>query len=163
MHPKAERFAQRLRDMGARGEVRELPASAHTAVQAAAALDTTVSQIVKSLVFLAGDKPMMVLASGVNQVDTEKVGRIVGETVGRADAKTVRTATGYSIGGVPPVAHATTLRIIVDRDLLALPELWAAGGTPNAVFPMTPEELLRLTGGEVADVRQDAVDAEAVG
>ncbi|MBL7499576.1 YbaK/EbsC family protein [Frankia sp. CNm7] len=155
MHPTVERFQERLRELGASGEARELPNSSHTATEAAEALGTAVGQIVKSLVFLAGEKPIMVLASGENQVDTDKVAALVGEPVGRAGAKTVREATGYAIGGVPPVAHATELRILVDRDLLAHAELWAAAGTPNAVFPTNPDELIAITGGEWADIRHE--------
>lgn len=155
MHPTAERFQEKLRELGAAGEVRELPNSSHTATEAAVELGTTVDRIVKSLVFLAGEKPLMVLCSGVNQVDTDKVAGVVGEPVGRAGAKTVREATGYAIGGVPPVGHAHPLRILIDRDLMTHSELWAAAGTPNAVFPTTPDELVALTGGEVVDIRVD--------
>jgi prolyl-tRNA editing enzyme YbaK/EbsC (Cys-tRNA(Pro) deacylase) len=155
MHPTVERFQERLRELGAAGVARELPNSSHTANEAAEALGTSVGQIVKSLVFLAGDKPVMVLASGVNQVDTDKVAALVGAPVGRAGARTVREATGYSIGGVPPVAHATEMRILLDRDLLCHAELWAAAGTPNAVFPTNPDELVAITHGEWADVRHE--------
>ncbi|OHV28769.1 MULTISPECIES: YbaK/EbsC family protein [Pseudofrankia] len=155
MHPTVERFQTRLRDLGAMGEARELPNSSHTATEAAEALDVSVGQIVKSLVFLAGEKPIMVLASGDNQVDTEKVAELLGEPVGRAGAKTVREATGYAIGGVPPVGHATEMRILVDRDLLAHAELWAAAGTPNAVFQTNPDELIAITRGEWADIRHE--------
>jgi prolyl-tRNA editing enzyme YbaK/EbsC (Cys-tRNA(Pro) deacylase) len=155
MHPTVERFQERLRELGATGEARELPNSSHTANEAAEALGVTVAQIIKSLVFLAGDKPVMVLACGANQVDTEKVAALVGESVGRAGAKTVREVTGYAIGGVPPVAHATPMRVLVDRDLLAHAELWAAAGTPSAVFPTNPDELVAITRGEWADIKVD--------
>ena len=155
MHPTVERFQVRLRELGCAGEARELPNSSHTATEAAEALGTSVGQIVKSLVFLAGDEPFMVLASGVNRVDTDKVAALVDAPVGRAGARTVREATGYAIGGVPPVAHATEMRILIDRDLLAHAELWAAAGTPNAVFPTNPDELHAITHGEWADVRHE--------
>jgi len=155
MHPTVERFQERLRALGAIGEARELPNSSHTASEAAEALGVSVAQIVKSLVFLAGEHPIMVLASGENQVDTEKVAALLGEPVGRAGAKTVREATGYAIGGVPPVAHASEMRILIDRDLLAHAQLWAAAGTPNAVFPTNPDELVAITRGEWADIRHD--------
>jgi prolyl-tRNA editing enzyme YbaK/EbsC (Cys-tRNA(Pro) deacylase) len=153
MHPTVERFQERLRELGAAGAARELPNSSHTATEAAEELGTTVGQIVKSLVFLAGETPIMVLASGANQVDTEKLAVLTGEPVGRAGAKTVREATGYAIGGVPPVAHATRMRIFLDRDLLTHAELWAAAGTPNAVFPTNPDELVAITHGEWADLK----------
>jgi prolyl-tRNA editing enzyme YbaK/EbsC (Cys-tRNA(Pro) deacylase) len=155
VHPTVERFQQRLRALGAGGEARELPNSSHTASEAAEALGATVAQIVKSLVFLAGEEPIMVLASGANQVDTEKVATLVGVPVGRAGARTVRDATGYAIGGVPPVGHSTEMRILLDRDLLLHAELWAAAGTPNAVFPTNPDELHDLTCGEWADIKVD--------
>jgi prolyl-tRNA editing enzyme YbaK/EbsC (Cys-tRNA(Pro) deacylase) len=155
MHPTVERFQERLRELGGTGPARELPNSSHTASEAADALGVSVGQIVKSLVFMAGESPIVVLASGENQVDTEKVALLLGTPVGRAGAKTVREATGYAIGGVPPVGHATAMRILVDRDLLAHAELWAAAGTPNAVFQTDPDELIAITHGEWVDIRQE--------
>lgn len=118
-------------------------------------MGATLGQIVKSLVFTAGGDPLLVIASGSNRVSTAKVGAIVGAAVERADAELVKRATGFSIGGVPPVAHARPLRILVDRDLLGYDEVWAAAGMPNAVFPIAPDELVRVTGGEPADVREE--------
>jgi prolyl-tRNA editing enzyme YbaK/EbsC (Cys-tRNA(Pro) deacylase) len=112
-----------------------------------------VGAIVKSLVFTADGEPVMVLASGDHQVDTDAVAQVLGvERVKRADADTVRAATGFAIGGVPPVAHATELRVVVDKHLASYDVLWAAAGTPHAVFPTSYDDLVRLTGGTPADV-----------
>jgi prolyl-tRNA editing enzyme YbaK/EbsC (Cys-tRNA(Pro) deacylase) len=153
MHPNVERVTGVLRGAGARGDVRELADSTRTAAEAAAALGVPVGAIVKSLVFAADGEPVLVLASGDHQVDTGAVARVLGAThVRRADADTVRDATGFAIGGVPPVAHAVSLRTVVDRHLATYDELWAAAGTPNAVFATTFDELVRLTGGVPADI-----------
>ena len=153
MHPNVERVAAALRDGDANGEIRELSDSARTADEAAAALQVPVGAIVKSLVFTADDEPVMVLASGDHKVDTAAVATALGVgKVRRADADAVRAATGFPIGGVPPVAHSTELRILVDRHLASYDVLWAAAGTPHAVFSTSFEELVRLTGGTTADV-----------
>ncbi len=132
--------------------VREFAASTATASDAAAAIGTTVGRIVKSLVFLAGDQPVLVLASGPNHVDVEKVGRLLGKPITRPSADLVKTLTGFSIGGVPPVGHAQRLSTLVDRDLLRYDEVWAAAGTPKAVFSISPADLVRITDGLVEDV-----------
>ena len=153
MHPNVERVATVLREGGATGEVRELADSTRTAADAAAALGVPVGAIVKSLVFAADGEPVLVLASGDHQVDTHAVARLLGVAhVGRADAHLVRDATGFAIGGVPPVGHARPLRTVVDRHLESFGTVWAAAGTPNAVFSTTYDELVRLTGGAPADV-----------
>jgi prolyl-tRNA editing enzyme YbaK/EbsC (Cys-tRNA(Pro) deacylase) len=126
--------------------------STATAAGAAAALGTTVGRIVKSLIFVAGGQPILVLASGPNRVDVEKVGQLVGRTVARASADQVRQHTGFAIGGVPPVGHTTHLEAFVDRDLLQYDQVWAAAGTPNSVFPIDPDVLVHITNGRVADV-----------
>lgn len=153
LHPNVARVARALHDGGARGEVRQLDSSTRTAQEAADALGVPVGAIVKSLVFTADDSPVLVLASGDHQVDTHKVaGTLTATTVTRADADTVRAATGFPIGGVAPLAHPQPLRTVVDRHLATYDVLWAAAGTPHAVFPTTYDELLRLTGGAPADV-----------
>ena len=119
-------------------QMREFDERTATAVDAAAAIGTTVERIVKSLVFMAGDQPIMVLASGPNRVDVDKVARIVGQPITRAKADQVRQVTGFAIGGVPPVGHLQPLATYVDRDLLQYDEVWAAAGTPNAVFCIQP-------------------------
>lgn len=127
---------------------------ARTSQQAADALGVTVAQIAKSLVFTVNGQPIMVIASGVNRVDEGKLGALAGGTIKRASPDTVRQATGYAIGGVPPVAHASALPIYIDRDLLQYDVIYGAAGVPECVFPLTPDELVRATGGRVADVKE---------
>jgi prolyl-tRNA editing enzyme YbaK/EbsC (Cys-tRNA(Pro) deacylase) len=143
-----------LRAHGVEREIIELGESTRTASEAAAACGVAVAQIVKSLVFLAGEEPILVLASGANLVDEARLGTLTGQPVRRADAAMVRSTTGFAIGGVPPVGHARALRVFVDRDLTRLPEVIAAAGTPRAVFRLTPDELCRMTGGAVVDLKR---------
>ena len=153
VHPGTQRVAQALRDGGARGQVRRLEDSTRTAQEAADALGAPIGAIVKSLVFTADDEPVLVLASGDHQVDLAKVAAALGaDRVVRADADTVRAATGYPIGGVAPLAHPQPLRTIVDRHLATYEVLWAAAGTPHAVFPTTYDELVRLTAATPTDI-----------
>ena len=135
-------------------QVREFDERTATAVDAAAAIGTSVERIVKSLVFMAGDQPIMVLASGPNRVDVDKVARLVGQPITRARADQVRDLTGFAIGGVPPVGHRQPLATYVDRDLLQYDAVWAAAGTPNAVFRIPPADLVRITNGVVEDLAQ---------
>lgn len=150
--------AQRVQDaLAARGcsaRVREMPASTRTAAEAAAACGCAGGAIVKSLVFRGAvpGQAILVLTSGANRVQEKRLGRLLGEKLARADADFVRAATGYAIGGVPPLGHATEMRVVMDRDLQDHAEIWAAAGTPRAVFPTTPEELARLTGAQVLNV-----------
>jgi prolyl-tRNA editing enzyme YbaK/EbsC (Cys-tRNA(Pro) deacylase) len=150
--PAALRVQDAIRRLGIAGAVVELPVHARTSQQAADALGVTVGRIVKSLVFLAGDRPVLVVASGANRVDEGKLGRLTGAPVRRADADAVRRATGYAIGGVPPVGHASPLATYVDRDLLQYELVYAAAGVPECVFPLSPAELVQGTGGVVADL-----------
>jgi prolyl-tRNA editing enzyme YbaK/EbsC (Cys-tRNA(Pro) deacylase) len=156
VHQNAQRVEAMLRAGGATGEVVELDDSARTAAEAAASLGVEIGAIVKSLVFAADGLPVIVLASGDHQVDTAKVARVLGvEKVKRADADLVRAATGFPIGGVAPVAHPEPLPTVVDEHLSTFEVVWAAAGTPHAVFPTTFEELVRLTAGTVANVAAD--------
>jgi len=138
-------------------QVVELPQtrSARTSAEAAAAVGCTVGQIAKSIVFRAArsQRPVLVLTSGVNRVSESAVAVLVGEPLAKADADFVRARTGFVIGGVPPVGHAEPTMTFIDEDLLQYAEIWAAAGTPNAVFRLTPEELVRLTEGKVAKVK----------
>lgn len=154
--PAAARVQAALQAHNLESEVIQLAESARTAAEAAAACGVAVGQIVKSLVFLAGDEPILVLVSGANQADERRLGALSGRAVRRADADTVRSSTGYAIGGVPPVGHPRPLRVFIDRDLLGYDRLIAAAGTPHAVFPITPADLCRVTGGAVADVKRAA-------
>jgi prolyl-tRNA editing enzyme YbaK/EbsC (Cys-tRNA(Pro) deacylase) len=153
----ARRVQEALAARGFDFQIREFPASTRTSAEAAAAIGCTVAQIAKSLIFRAkrSDRPVLVMASGVNRVDEKALAALVGEPIGRADADFVRRTTGFAIGGVPPVGHASPPITLIDRDLMGLQEIWAAAGTPNAVFRLTPPELVAVTGGQVADIKQD--------
>jgi len=152
-HPSTQRVAQALRAGGASGDVHQLADSTRTAQEAADVLGVPVGAIVKSLVFTADGEPVLILASGDHQVDVAKIaGTLDAEKVVRANADTVRAATGYPIGGVAPVAHPAPLRTLVDTHLGGFDVVWAAAGTPHSVFPTTYDELVRLTGGRPADV-----------
>jgi prolyl-tRNA editing enzyme YbaK/EbsC (Cys-tRNA(Pro) deacylase) len=136
-------------------EVREFPEGTTTAADAARAVGCDLDQIVKSLVFMADGRPVLVLTSGGNRVDLAKVGRQVGAgRVRKADANQARTATGFSIGGTPPFGHPAPLAVLIDRDLTRFGEVWAAAGTPRHVFPITPPDLVRASGGNVCDVAE---------
>jgi prolyl-tRNA editing enzyme YbaK/EbsC (Cys-tRNA(Pro) deacylase) len=156
MKPAAQRVQVTLEGLGLDRRVLQLAVDARTSQQAADAVGVGVGQIVKSLVFTRDGRPILVLASGVNRVDEAKLGEVAGGRIARADADTVRAATGYAIGGVPPVGHATALDTYIDEDLLGHELLYAAGGVPECVFPLSPAELVRITGGRVVDVKQAA-------
>jgi len=147
--PATAKTAQRVQALlGPDYQVLEFEQSTRSAADAAAAIGCPVAAIAKSLVFRGADGAgVLVIASGANRVDESKVAALVGRAIGRADADFVREHTGYAIGGVAPVGHTRPLTIVLDRDLLALGEIWAAAGTPNAVFRMTPQQLRELTGG----------------
>ncbi len=133
--------------------VRRFPAGTRTAEDAARAIGVQLGQIVKSLVFVADAETLVVLCSGAARVDLTKLAPAVGvAAVRRATANEAREATGYAIGGVPPFAHARECRVICDRGLFAFDEVWAASGLPDAVFPIAPSELVRLSGATVAAI-----------
>ena len=140
--------------LGDSSQVLEFDAGTRTAADAAAAIGCTVAEIAKSLLFRAKDsgRAVLVVASGVNRVDEKKVAALIGEKIARADADFVREMTGFAIGGVPPVGHATAPITLIDEDLMKFATIWAAAGTPNAVFQLKPAELAELTGGQVANV-----------
>ncbi len=150
----AQRVQDALGALGCTARVREMPASTRTAADAAAACGCEQGAIVKSLIFRGAEtrQGILVLTSGTNRVHEKRLGRQLGEKLARADADFVRAATGYAIGGVPPLGHATQLRVVMDRDLHAYAQIWAAAGTPSAVFPATPEELAHLTQAQVMEV-----------
>lgn len=150
MHPQALRVQQFLAEAGSSAQVQEIPDSTRTALEAAAAVGCEVGQIVKSLIFVL-DPPgevILLLVSGANRVHEQIVGRLLGGTLGKANADQVQIATGYAIGGIPPIGHARPLPTYIDTDLLKYAQVWAAAGTPHAVFPISPEELVRITGGK---------------
>jgi prolyl-tRNA editing enzyme YbaK/EbsC (Cys-tRNA(Pro) deacylase) len=149
-----DRFLARAAEAGLDPQVREFPEGTRTAVDAASAIGCDVAAIVKSLVFVAGDRPVLVLTSGANRVDEVTLSEALAvATLRKATAEEVRDATGYAIGGTPPFGHDTDLPVVCDRDLTHLDEVWAAAGSPTTVFPLAPHELLRVTGARVADVR----------
>ena len=139
---------------GSEATVIELPDSARTAEEAAAAVGCPVGAIVKSLVFRgeASGGLWLILTSGANRVHERRLGRLLGDPLARADADAVRAATGYAIGGVPPLAHATTLPAVMDEELLGYEAIWAAAGTPRCVFRATPQEIAQMTGARIAPV-----------
>ncbi|MBX3054425.1 MAG: YbaK/EbsC family protein [Caldilineaceae bacterium] len=151
----AQKVQDALAASGVLLQVVEMPQSTRTAADAALAVGCDVAQIAKSLIFRARetDRPVLVIASGNNRVDVEKVAALLGEPIGKADADFVRARTGFVIGGVPPVGHAETLPTLIDEDLLAFAEIWAAAGTPNAVFRLLPAQLVAVTDGIVGDVK----------
>jgi prolyl-tRNA editing enzyme YbaK/EbsC (Cys-tRNA(Pro) deacylase) len=141
-----DRVTAALARAGVDAEIREFPESTRTAPEAAAAVGCEVGQICKSLVFRVGEDPLLVIASGANRVDEGRFGAT------KADAAFVREQTGYAIGGVPPLAHARPIETVVDEDLLAYDVVWAAAGTPRAVFAIAPDALVAVSGGRVARV-----------
>jgi prolyl-tRNA editing enzyme YbaK/EbsC (Cys-tRNA(Pro) deacylase) len=157
LKPSAQRVQDLLRDRGFDLTVVEMPDSTRTSAEAAAACGCTVAQIGKSLVFraAASGRPVLVVASGVNRVDEKKVAAALGERLERADPDFVRASTGFAIGGVAPVGHPVAPAVYLDADLMALERIWCAAGTPNAVFELTPADLLAMTGGTVLELRKD--------
>ncbi|TVZ90364.1 YbaK/EbsC family protein [Streptomyces sp. BK340] len=145
--------AEALAAAGVQTEIRELPDSARTAAEAAAALGCEVAAIANSLVFLSGGEPLLVMTSGGHRVDTALLAERLGlGPIERATAKQVREATGQAIGGVAPTGHPAPLRTVVDIALAEHPLVWAAAGTPHTVMPLSYDELLRVTGGTPAKV-----------
>jgi len=140
--------------LGDRFEVLEFDASTRTAADAAAAIGCDVAQIAKSLIFRGGTsgRAVLIIASGVDRVDEKNAAAAVGEPIVRADADFVREATGFAIGGVPPVGHKTKPIVLIEDSLLGFEEIWAAAGTPNAVFRLTPSDLVELTDGRTVAV-----------
>jgi prolyl-tRNA editing enzyme YbaK/EbsC (Cys-tRNA(Pro) deacylase) len=154
LSPSAAKVQAALAGKGFAFEVQELSQSTRTAAEAAAAIGCDVAQIAKSILFRARDsgRPVLVIASGVNRIDEKAVANLLGEKPGKADADFVRRETGFVIGGVPPLGHDKPIFTLIDEDLLAFDEIWAAAGTPFAVFRLDPHSLAGLTGGKVARV-----------
>lgn len=158
MHPSAEKVQNALRELGFSGQTLELEASTRTAAEAAQAAGCEVGQIVKSLVFQlnrqeAAGQPVLVLVSGSNRVHEKHLGRLLEGTLVRADADYVREISGFAIGGIPPVGHKNPLTTLIDEDLLQYDTIWAAAGTPNAIFQITPAELVKVSGARVVCVK----------
>ena len=156
MSGAVDRFLEAARVEGLDPDVRRFPEGTKTADDAARAIGCDVGQIVKSLVFMADDRPVMAFTSGANRVDEAKLAEIVGAaSVRRATPEEARAATGFAVGGTPPFGHPERLTCVVDHDLLAWGEIWAAAGTPDSVFPLSPADLLRVTGAAPAAFAAD--------
>jgi Cys-tRNA(Pro) deacylase len=153
MHPNVDRVMAAARDAGLEITVQRFPEGTRTATDAARAVGCEVAQIVKSLVFIAGEAPVVALVSGANRVDLDRLADAMGGAPARrADGDEARRWTGYAIGGVPPFGHEGPVTVMVDRDLMKHELLWAAAGLPDAVFAVHPEDLLRVSGGRVVDL-----------
>jgi prolyl-tRNA editing enzyme YbaK/EbsC (Cys-tRNA(Pro) deacylase) len=155
LSPSAQKVQNALNQLGLSLQVVELPASTRTAQEAAQAIGVTVGQIVKSLIFKAkrSGRPILVIASGMNRVNEKTIEALIQEPLGKADADFVRQQTGFVIGGVPPLGHDQPLETFIDDDLLQFDEVWAAAGTPHAVFRLNPADLQRMTGGHILSIK----------
>ena len=155
LSPSAQKVQEALHALGFDLTVIENTTSARTAQEAADRVGVTLGQIVKSLIFKgkASGKPILVLTSGSNRVDEKRIKAYAGEKIGRADADFVREVTGYAIGGVPPIAHTQQMETYLDEDLLQYDVIWAAAGTPNAIFELTPDDLQKMTNGRVERIK----------
>ncbi|HEX6844019.1 MAG TPA: YbaK/EbsC family protein [Actinomycetota bacterium] len=141
-----DRFTEASRSLGLHPDVHHFPEGTKTAEDAARAIGCDVAQIVKSLVFMADDEPVLALTSGRNRVDTRRLAELCGASeVRRATPEEARATTGYAVGGTPPFGHPARVRAFVDEDLMGLEEVWAAAGTPDSVFPLSPTELVALS------------------
>ena len=151
----AQKVQDALLALGFSNRVQEHPQTTRTSAEAAAAIGCTVAQIAKSVIFKAKNsgRPVLVIASGTNRVNEKKLAASLGESVEKPDADFVRQRTGFVIGGVAPVGHAEKLPIFIDEDLLQYDQIWAAAGTPNAVFELTPADLVKMTGGKVVNIK----------
>ena len=155
LHPNVVRVVEAARALGLEITTRRFPEGTKTAQDAANAIGVLVGQIVKSLVFSVDGEIVMAYVSGANQLDEKKLAAAAGGVkCSRVDADAVREATGFPIGGVPPFGHSTTLRIFIDPDLLQYDEVWAAAGTWNDNFAIAPNELVRVSGGVVIDLKR---------
>jgi prolyl-tRNA editing enzyme YbaK/EbsC (Cys-tRNA(Pro) deacylase) len=155
LSPTAQKVQDLLTSRGFDCQVIEFQESTRTAQEAADRAGCTLGQITKSLIFKGRTtgKPILVLTSGANRVDEKLINEYAGEPIGRADADFVRAVTGFAIGGVPPLGHAQKIETYLDQDLLQFKAIWAAAGTPNAIFELTPAALQKMTDGKVVKVK----------
>jgi len=153
--PSVQKVRDALKVLGFPNEVMELQSTTRTSAEAAQAVGCRVEQIAKSIVFQGQQthKPILVIASGPNRVNEKRIAEFISEPLGKSDADYVRKKTGFAIGGVPPIGHLEKLEIFIDEDLLQYNEIWAAAGTPNAVFKLTPSDLIKMTGGRVVSIK----------
>lgn len=158
MHPSAQKVADAAETLGLNVEIVEFAETTRSAQEAADAIGCTVAQIVKSLCFMVNGRAVMALVSGANRLDEKKLAALEGvgrKRVKRANAAQVKAATGFSIGGVPPFGHANPMTVYVDDDLRRFDEVWAAAGTPFAVFAIAPEQLATAGKGVFADLKKE--------
>jgi prolyl-tRNA editing enzyme YbaK/EbsC (Cys-tRNA(Pro) deacylase) len=156
LSPSAQKIQDTINDFGYDYKVVEFQETTRTSADAAERVGCKVGQIVKSLVFRGHDsgKAVLILTSGANRVDVIKLARLMGESIDRADPEFVRTVTGFAIGGIPPIGHATRIESYIDGDLQNYDTLWAAAGTPNAVFELTYQDLLKMTSATVVYIKE---------
>ena len=155
LSPSPQRVQDVLIALGFGNQVVELQVTTRTSADAAQAAGCQVEQIAKSIVFKGKQtqRPILVIASGPNRVNEKRIEELISEPLGKADADYVRKHTGFVIGGVPPIGHLEKLEIFIDEDLLKYEGIWAAAGSPNAVFKLTPSELIQMTGGRVISIK----------
>ena len=155
LNPSAQKVQDALVACGFSNRVVEMPATTRTSAEAAQAVGCAVGQIAKSLVLRGKTthNPVLIIASGANRVSEKAIAALIGEAIEKPDADYVRARTGFVIGGVPPLGHSEALRTLIDQDLMQYEEIWAAAGTPFAVFKLKPAELVQITGGSVAAIR----------
>jgi Cys-tRNA(Pro) deacylase len=157
LSPSAQKVQETLSGFGPDFVVIEFEESTRTAQEAAERVGCQLGQIVKSLIFKGqtSGKGILILVSGTNRVSESKIGQLIGEQIDRADPDFVRAVTGFAIGGIPPVGHSQSLVTFLDEDLMQNPTIWAAAGTHNAVFKLSPTDLVNMTQGKIANVKQD--------
>ncbi len=155
LSPSAQKIQNLLREQGYPYTVIEYAESTRTAQEAAERAGCALGQIVKSLIFKGRDsgRPILVLTSGANRVNEKRIAEYVGEPIVRADAEFVRNVTGFAIGGVPPIGHWRKIETFIDEDFLQYPTVWAAAGTPNAIFELKTEDLQKMTGGKIVSIK----------
>jgi prolyl-tRNA editing enzyme YbaK/EbsC (Cys-tRNA(Pro) deacylase) len=155
LSPSAQKIQNLLWELGYKYTVIEHAESTRTAQEAADRAGCELSQIVKSLIFRGktSNKPILVLTCGANRVDEKRISKYAGESIARADADFVRSVTGFAIGGVPPIGHNQPMETYLDEDFLPYPTIWAAAGTPNAIFELTIADLQKMTGGTIVQVK----------
>jgi len=155
LSPSAQKIQDQIRSLGFDYTVIEHAESTRTAQEAAERAGCELGQIVKSLIFKGRDssKPILVLTSGANRVDEKRISEYAGEAISRADADFVRTTTGFAIGGVPPVGHPQKMETYLDEDFLQYETIWAAAGTPNAIFELKTSDLQKMTSGKIVRVK----------
>ena len=155
LSPSVQKVQEAIKGLGFSIQVVELEVTTRTSADAAQAVGCKVEQIAKSLVFQGkqSHRPILVIASGSNRVNEKRLAEMISESIGKADADFVRQHTGFAIGGVPPVGHLQKIEIFIDEDLLKYEEIWAAAGSPHAVFKLTPSDLMKMTGGRVTSIK----------